>query len=58
LATEEKITKLSKGEKDDKEHDRKSTQILGAFAQGRRQLSHRFVKADVFEYLKIQSVQL
>ena len=51
LRPKEKVTKLSISEEHDKEHDRKSKDVLRTSTQRRGQLSHRLVETDVFENL-------
>lgn len=55
LSTKDEVSQLTKSKEDDEEHDRKSSQVLGAVGNGRGQLGHGFVEADVFENLKIQT---
>jgi len=51
LGAKEQVAELGEGEEDDEEHDGEPRQVLGAAAQGRRQLRHRLVEADVLEDL-------
>ena len=50
--SEDEVAELGEGEEHDEEHDSEGCQVLGTAAQGRRQLRHRLVEADVLEYLQ------
>ena len=56
LCSKDEVPKLGKGQKDDEEHDSKSSQILSTASQSRGQLGHCFVKTDVFEHLQYKGI--
>ena len=51
LGSEEQVTELGEGQEDDEEHHGEARQILGTLSEGRGQLSHCLVEADVLEDL-------
>ena len=51
LSTEEKVAELSKSKEDYEEHDGEASKIFGAAREGRGQLCHCLVEADVLENL-------
>ena len=51
LCSKQQVAKLGEGQEDDEEHHSKSGQVLGTLPQGRGQLGHSFVEADVLEDL-------
>ena len=53
LGAEDEVSKLSKGQEDDEEHYSKSCQILCTTSQGRAELGHCLIEANVLEYLWI-----
>lgn len=50
LSSKNQIAKLCIGQKHNKEHDGKASNVLSASAQSQAQLSHSFVEANIFEY--------
>ena len=54
LCTKDEVAELRERQEDDEEHDSEASKILGTTSQGRWQLRHRLVEADVLEHLWTQ----
>lgn len=52
LCAKKKVAKLGKGEENDEEHHRETSQVLGTAAESRAELGHGLIEADVFEDLQ------
>lgn len=52
LGPKQQIPQLCERQKDDEIHHSEPRQVLGTTGKSRRQLGHRFVKADIFKKLE------